>query len=48
LLVCFVCVLQELGGLVCEGGGCAKEQLGSYLNGMAEEMRGMDYEVEDV
>ncbi|KAF6259184.1 hypothetical protein COO60DRAFT_1626155 [Scenedesmus sp. NREL 46B-D3] len=39
---------EELGGLVCEGGGCAKEQLGGYLNGMAEEMRGMDYKVLDV
>jgi hypothetical protein len=41
-------LLQELGGLVAEGGGCPKEQLGSYLNGMAEEMRGMDYDVQDV
>ncbi|WIA20642.1 hypothetical protein OEZ85_005022 [Tetradesmus obliquus] len=38
---------EELGGLVAEGGGCPKEALGGYLSGMAEEMRGMDYEVED-
>jgi hypothetical protein len=39
---------QELGGLLAEGGGDAKGELTSYLQGLADDMRPMDYAVEDV
>ncbi len=38
-------LVQELGGLVSEGGADAKGLLAGYLDGLAEEMRTLDYKV---
>lgn len=39
---------QELGGLVSEGGQGAKEEFSAYLQAVADDMRTMDYRVQDV
>lgn len=40
--------LQELGGLVAEGDKSAKEEFDAYLQAVADDMRNMDYSVQDV
>lgn len=42
-------LLQELGGLVCDLPGVSvKDELAQYLQGLADEMKQLDYQVEDV
>lgn len=40
--------MQELGGLVAEGSKTAKQEFDTYLQAVADDMRAMDYTVQDV